>query len=503
MKTMRLAGALAGLLLVVACSKKAVVAEETYLLTEAVTYMAPDERAPAEDAPATQLAAQAAVSTFSIDVDSGSYSLARHHLREGRLPEVHALRTEEFLNYFDYDYPLPASAEVPFSTTLELAPTPWAAGKHLLLVGLKGYEVPASDLPPANLVFLIDTSGSMDEPRRLPLLKQAFRDFASTLRPVDRVSIVAYAGSPGLVLPATAGDQRSRIVGALESLAAGGATDGGSAIRLAYRIARENFVAGGINRVILATDGDFNVGLTTVGELESLIAVERKGGVSLTVLGFGYGGMGDGVAEKLADAGNGNYAFVDDDLEADKVLRREVGATLLTIAADVKVQVEFNPNQVESYRLIGYANRVLAGHEFRDDRVDAGEIGAGHDVTALYEVVLAAGAAPAVATRLAADEIARVRVRYKTPGEPVSRLLEQPLVRADLAPSVSDRLRFAAAVAAFGERLAGRGFESFGYPEIAEAVRSTHLPDPHGERMELADLAELAGTLAPSAQLLE
>lgn len=434
------------------------------------------------------------VSTFSIDVDTASYSRARRALRSGQFPVPSDVRTEEFLNYFDYAYRQPVGRETPFSTTVEVGPAPWQGGKHLLLVGLKGYDLPAAQLPPANLVFLVDTSYSMIAPDCFPLLIEALRGFTRTLRAQDRVAIVTYASSAELALPSTPGDRKSDIADALGRLDVGGSTDGGGGIRLAYEIARQNFIAGGVNRVILATDGDFNVGLATPDALEPLIAAERADGISLTVLGFGDSSMGDRIAERLADAGNGNYAFIDDDLEADKVLRREVGATLLTIAADVKVQVEFNPQHVAEYRLIGYANRVLRNEQFADDAVDAGEIGAGHDVTALYEITLAAPAEPVVTT-LAPDELARVRLRYKAPGGSESRLIEQPVTVAEVRP-LSKRLQFASTVVAFAERLAGRGVEDYDFERIAEAARTAQLPDPLGERAEMADLAELAAALS-------
>jgi Ca-activated chloride channel family protein len=442
------------------------------------------------------------VSTFSIDVDTASYSRARRALRDGQLPEPTDVRTEEFLNYFDYAYPPPSSGTMPFSTTVDVGPAPWAGGKHLMLVGLKGYEVPAARLPPANLVFLVDTSYSMIVPDRLPLLVESLRGFTQILRPQDRVSIVTYAGHAGVVLPATPGDQKARIAFALGELDIGsGGTDGSAGIKLAYSVARENFIAGGVNRVILATDGDFNVGLATPDALEPLIEKEREGGISLTVLGFGDSSLGDRIAERLADKGNGNYAFIDDDLEADKVLRREMGATLLTIASDVKVQVEFNPQLVRDYRLLGYANRVLRNEQFSDDSVDAGEIGAGHDVTALYEITLA-GSGPAALTSLGPEELARVRSRFKRPGESESALIERSVTKADVRP-LSKRLHFASAVAAFAERLAGRGFEGYGFERIAEAARTSQLPDPLGERAEMADLAEVAGALLHAARYVD
>lgn len=448
-------------------------------------------------------AARQPLSTFSVDVDTASYARSREALREGRLPAPWSVRAEEFINYFDHGYPLPMDPVAPFSVTLEAAPAPWAPKRHLLLVGLKGYEVPAAQLPPANLVFLVDTSGSMDLPNRLPLLKQALDKLVDALRPQDRVAIVTYAGHAGLLLPSTTGDRKAVIRHALQRLTAEGSTDGGEGIKLAYAIARNGMIEGGINRVILASDGDFNVGVVSLDELETLVAEQRESGVSLTVLGFGTPADGELRSEKLADAGNGNYAYIDDAAEADRVLRRELSSSLLTIASDVKVQVEFNPAQVADYRLIGYANRVLASQQFADDRVDAGEIGAGHDVTALYDLALVGSGGsrmphePAAnAGSLGADEIARVRLRYKLPGETESRLIEQPLVRADLVPSPSARLRFAAAVAGYADRLCEvSDLDGYDFVQLAALAASAGGADPDGARAEFVDLVELAGAM--------
>ncbi|HJU38399.1 MAG TPA: VWA domain-containing protein, partial [Tahibacter sp.] len=401
------------------------------------------------------------VSTFSIDVDTGSYANVRRMLTGGQLPPADAVRAEEFLNYFDYAYAPPATRDTPFRVTTEVAPSPWNRNRQLLLVGLKGYEVPKSQIPAANLVFLIDTSGSMDDPAKLPLLKQAFRRMVPNLRAQDRVAIVVYAGSAGLVLEPTPGDRHERIDAALDALAAGGSTNGGAGIALAYRLARENFVKGGVNRVILATDGDFNVGTTDTEALKTLVANERKTGVALTTLGFGAGNYNDELAEQLADVGNGNHAYIDTLDEANKVLGEELSATMLTIAKDVKIQVEFNPALVAEYRLIGYENRVLRREDFNNDKVDAGEIGAGHDVTALYELALVDsggeasdalryGAKPAAANA-DARELAFVKLRYKAPDGDTSRLVEYPVLRESIAARAGERLRFAAAVAAFAD----------------------------------------------------
>ena len=335
------------------------------------------------------------LSTFSIDVDTASYANLRRFLREGRLPPADAVRIEELINYFDYDYPEPEEGE-PFGIVTEMAACPWAPSHRLVHIGLRSKPVATADLPPNNLVFLLDVSGSMASAHKLPLLKKSFSLLARQLRPQDRISIVVYAGAAGMVLPPTSGAEKTDILATLSRLEAGGSTAGGAGIRLAYRLAREHFIQGGNNRVILATDGDFNVGVSSDGELVRMIEQERESGVFLTVLGFGTGNLKDSKMEQLADHGNGNYAYIDTLLEARRVLVEQLGATLLTVAKDVKLQVEFNPAQVRAYRLIGYENRRLRDEEFNDDRKDAGDLGAGHSVTALYEVIPAGSDEPLV-----------------------------------------------------------------------------------------------------------
>lgn len=466
--------------------------------------------------------AEQPVSTFSIDVDTGSYANVRRMLAAGELPPKDAVRVEELLNYFDYGYPKPASKDTPFQVTTELAPAPWNAKHVLMQIGIQGYDVDKAELPPANLVLLIDTSGSMDEPDKLPLLKKAFAQLVPQLRAKDRISIVTYAGSAGLVLPPTPGDHGGEILAALDNLAAGGSTNGGEGIQLAYAVARQAFVDGGINRVLLATDGDFNVGTANQEALETLVADQRKSGIALSTLGFGTGNYNDAMAEQLADVGNGNHAYIDSALEARKVLVEELGSTLLTIAGDVKVQVEFNPAVVAEYRLIGYENRMLKREDFNNDKVDAGEIGAGHDVTALYEVTLVgsggesvdplrygkgseAAAADAKAPRAAAGdaksgELALLRLRYKRPGENDSRLIETPLLRKDIAGEPSERLRFAASVAAFGDLLRGGTYvgQDFGWNGVIGLARGARGDDRNGYRGEFLQLAQTASSLQAS-----
>jgi Ca-activated chloride channel family protein len=450
--------------------------------------------------------AESPVSTFSNDVDTGSYSNVRRMLAGGALPPTDAVRAEEFVNYFDYGYTPPSSLETPFSVTTEIAPSPWNAQRQLLLVGIQGYRVPASQIPASNLVFLIDTSGSMDDPAKLPLLRDAFKQLVPQLRAQDRVSIVVYAGSAGLVLPPTAGDRHDTILAALDALSAGGSTNGGQGIALAYRMAEQAFIKNGVNRVILATDGDFNVGTTDTEALKTIIADKRASGVALTTLGFGAGNYNDEMAEQLADIGNGNHFYIDTANEARKVLVDEMSSTMLTIAKDVKIQIEFNPLVVAEYRLIGYENRQLRREDFANDKVDAGDIGAGHDVTALYELTLVGSDAaqidplryaPASAvTRASDDEIAFLKLRYKRPSESSSRLIERPLQRRDIADRASDRLGFAASVAAFADGLrGGTHLGTMDFAGIAQLARADRRADPFGYRAEFVALVDKAAAL--------
>jgi Ca-activated chloride channel family protein len=333
-----------------------------------------------------QLVSEQPVSTFSLDVDTGSYTNVRQMLSAGRLPPADAVRAEEFINYFDYGYTPPSDREQPFSVTTELAPSPWNAKRQLLLVGIQGYRVPKAQIPASNLVFLIDTSGSMDEPDKLPLLQASLKQLVGQLRAQDRVAIVAYAGYAGVVLPSTAGSQHATIDAAIDHLGAGGSTNGGAGIELAYAQAEQGFIKNGVNRVILATDGDFNVGTVNQEALKTIIEDHRKSGVALTTLGFGEGNYNDAMAVMLADVGNGSHHYIDSLQEGRRVLVDEMSATLLTIAKDVKIQLEFNPAQVQEYRLIGYEKRLLKREDFNNDKVDAGEIGAGANVTAIYEI---------------------------------------------------------------------------------------------------------------------
>lgn len=450
--------------------------------------------------------AEQPVSTFSIDVDTGSYSNVRRMLSYGQLPPKDAVRVEEMINYFDYGYPGPADRSQPFRISTELAPAPWDDKRVLMQVGLQGYEVPREQIPASNLVFLIDTSGSMESPDKLPLLRDSFRQMVPRLRAQDRVSIVVYAGSAGLVLPPTPGDRHGEILDALGKLSAGGSTNGGEGIELAYAMAKQGFVEGGVNRIILATDGDFNVGIYDPRALETRVERGRKDGIALTTLGFGRGNYNDALAERLADVGNGNHAYIDNLMEARKVLVEELSSTLLTIASDVKIQVEFNPAQVAEYRLIGYENRRLAREDFNNDQVDAGEIGAGHDVTAIYELCLVGmgcessdplryAAAPATAPQ--AQELAFLKLRYKQPGSDRSVLVEQPVTRRQLRREAGESLRFAAAVAAYADLLrGGRNTNGYTWDQVEALARGARGEDPWGYRGEFLQLVAQARSLS-------
>ncbi|HEX8476463.1 MAG TPA: VWA domain-containing protein [Pyrinomonadaceae bacterium] len=455
--------------------------------------------------------ARAPLSTFSIDVDTASYSNTRRFINEGQLPPPDAVRIEELINYFSYAYEQPTGS-APFSVTTEVAACPWNTAHRLVHIGLQGKRIETENLPPANLVFLMDVSGSMNEPNKLPLVKTALRTLTEQLTARDRVAIVVYAGTSGLVLPSTTGDRKGEILGALDRLEAGGSTNGGQGIQLAYRIAQDNFIKDGINRVILTTDGDFNVGVTNENELVRLIEEKRANGVFLSVLGFGSGNLKDSTMEKLADKGNGNYAYIDTVSEARKVLGEQVGGTLATIAKDVKIQIEFNPRQVAGYRLIGYENRLLRDEDFNDDTKDAGEIGAGHTVTALYEIVPygqkveASGVdklkyqEPAVPSETAmSKEMLTVKLRYKEPNGDESRLISVGIADANGSiDNASENLKFSAAVAAFGMLLRDSKYKGDAtYDRVIQLARASTGADLRGYRAEFIQLAEKAKTLAP------
>ncbi len=449
------------------------------------------------------------VSTFSIDVDTGAYAVIRRYLNQGSLPPSNAVRIEELINYFDYDYPQPDMNKQPFSIATEVAPAPWNPQRHLVRIGLQGY-LPQHDRPAANLVFLVDVSGSMESANKLPLLKNALRLMIKQLDEQDRVTMVVYAGSSGVVLETTAGDRRADIDAALNRLSAGGSTHGSAGIHLAYSMAQQSFIEDGVNRVILATDGDFNVGTVDHDALIDLIARKRDQGIALTTLGFGGGNYNDHLMEQLADHGDGNYAYIDNLNEARKVLVEQLDATLETIARDVKIQVEWNPQQVAEYRLIGYENRLLQREDFNNDRVDAGDIGAGHRVTALYEITLTSSEDRQVdplryqpqqhqSPGNKAQELAFIRLRYKQPQADQSQLIEQALLSSQVLDSLklaSSDLRFSAAVAAWGELLrGGEKLPGFNYQDVLELARRSKGKDNHGYRGEFLKLVQLSATL--------
>lgn len=452
------------------------------------------------------------LSTFSIDVDAAAYSNVRSMLNMGHLPPAGAVRIEEMINYFHYEYPQP-DGDKPFSINTEIASCPWNEQHKLVLIGLQGKKIPVENLPPSNLVFLIDVSGSMMEPNKLPLVKQSMKILTDQLRPQDKVAIVVYAGAAGVVLPATDGEHKDRIKDAIEQLQAGGSTAGGAGIQLAYKIAQENFVKNGNNRVLLCTDGDFNVGVSSDASLETLIEEKRKTGVFLTVLGYGSDNYRDGKMQKLADKGNGNHAYIDNFSEARKVLVNEFGGTLFTIAKDVKLQVEFNPAKVQSYRLIGYENRMLNKEDFNDDSKDAGELGSGHTVTALYEVVpvgvkdefakpvdkLKYQQQPATVTSTSSsNEILTVKFRYKQPDGDKSRLLEHPVIdQATVLYKTSENFRFAAAVAEFGMLLRNSAYkQSASFINVLSLAQNATGKDEEGYRSEFVKLVKNAEVLA-------
>ncbi len=446
------------------------------------------------------------LSTFSIDVDTASYANVRRFITGNRMPYKDAVRIEEMINYFSYDYPEPGGKH-PFSFISEISETPWNSGTRLLHIGLQGKKVSLKEIPPQNLVFLIDVSGSMSSPNKLPLLKKAFRLMVNQLRDRDRVAIVVYAGAAGLVLPSTSCSEKQRIIETFEKFNAGGSTAGGAGIKLAYRVAGENFIHKGNNRVILATDGDFNVGASNTGELVRMIEEKRKSGIYLTVLGFGMGNYKDSRMEQLADKGNGNYAYIDNLLEAKKVLVNEIGGTLQTIAKDVKIQIEFNPAKVREYRLIGYENRIMAAKDFDNDRKDAGEMGAGHTVTALYEIVLKNekkgkndlkySTTKIREEALKSNEIATIKFRYKKPDGSKSILVVSPIEEKIVNLNEStDNFRFSAAVAQWGMILRDSKFKkNSSYRQVISLAKSAKGEDREGYRAEFIRLVEMTRAL--------
>jgi len=450
------------------------------------------------------------LSTFSIDVDEAAYSNIRRYLENGTIPPAGAVRIEEMINYFDYTYSKPADGE-PFTVNTEISECPWNPQHQLVHIGLQGKEIPLDNLPPSNMVFLVDVSGSMDEPNKLPLVQASMNMLVDQLREKDKVAIVVYAGSAGLVLPSTSGADKTAIKEAINNLKAGGSTAGGEGIKLAYKTAKENFLKNGNNRIILATDGDFNVGASSDDALVRLIEEERKSGVFLSVLGYGMGNYKDNKMQQLADKGNGNHSYIDNINEAGKVLVKEFGSTLFTIASDVKIQVEFNPAKVQAYRLVGYENRMLAAEDFNDDTKDAGELGSGHTVTALYEVIpvgvkddFTKSTDPLKyqsnerKTSTNTDEIITIKLRYKKPGEEMSKLLSHAVRDNHIAlVNTSDNFRFSAAVAEFGLLLRSSDYkQQASYGQVASMAKSAKGIDENGYRAEFIRLVKAATSLA-------
>ncbi|UGA56638.1 vWA domain-containing protein [Vibrio sp. VB16] len=448
------------------------------------------------------------LSTFSIDVDTGSYANVRSYLNMGRKPPTDAIREEAFINYFDYQYAASQDKNQPFSVNTEIAPSPWNEHRQLLRIALKGYDVPQAERKSSNLVFLVDVSGSMNEANKLPLLVQSLSMLVKELNEKDTVSLVTYAGHSSVVLEPTKGNEKETITNALKSLSAGGGTYGESGIIMAYQQARSNFIKEGVNRVILATDGDFNVGIASIDALKEMIANERDKGVSLTTLGFGRGNYNDAMMEQLANIGDGNHAYIDTLHEAKKVLLRQMSGTLQTIASDVKIQIEFNPNIVKEYRLIGYQNRILKDEDFNNDKVDAGEIGAGHTVTALYEITLTGEKGQiddlrydrkTIAAENFEGELAQVKVRYKLPESEKSVLTTSIVSNHQIKERfdhASEDFQFASSVAAFAQKLKDNDYlDSLSYEKIADIARENRGKDPYNYRGEFISLVELAQSL--------
>jgi len=475
-----------------------------------LVYMPGADKFPDAQANKAILVEEQPVSTFSTDVDTASYAFVRRQLNSGQVPPSAAVRVEEMVNYFPYAYARPKNRSQPFAVTTEVMPSPWQAGNQLLHIAVRGFDIEKAERPPMNVVLLVDVSGSMGPADRLPLLKQGFRLFAESLRPQDRVAIVTYASGTAVALEPTTGQDKQKILGAIDALGAGGSTAGSEGLQRAYALAERHFDKAAVNRVILATDGDFNVGIRDPRDLERFVADKRKSGVYLSILGVGAGNLNDALIQRLAQSGNGNAAYIDSLLEARKALGEELGSTMFPIANDVKMQVEFNPAQVAAYRLIGYETRMLSRQDFKDDKVDAGDMGAGHTVTAIYEITPAGAADRLVdplrygerkkaAPAAKSGELCFVRVRYKLPGESTSRLVEQSVraasARTTLASAPLDQ-RFAVAVAAFGQRLRGEAqLADYSYADIADLANGARGVDSEGYRAEFVKLVRMTESL--------
>ncbi len=465
------------------------------------------------------LVSEKPVSTFSIDVDTASYSNMRRLLMQGQLPPKDSVKIEELVNYFNYDYLAPSKLESPFSVTTELAQSPWDKHKKLLHIGIKGYDINKEELPAANLVFLVDVSGSMQNPNKLGLVKKSLKLLLRQLDKEDKVSLVVYAGAAGIVLEPTRVSEKVKIERAIDKLTAGGSTNGEAGIIEAYAMAKQGFIKGGINRVIIASDGDMNVGRSSINQLKELIEKKRKSGIALTTLGFGMGNYNYALMEQLADVGNGNAAYIDNLLEAQKVLVEEMSSTLLTIAKDVKIQIEFSP-RVKEYRLIGYENRLLKREDFNNDKVDAGDIGAGHTVTAIYEISLVGSNGsvdplryqkisvtkkPDLAVTSFNNELAFIKIRYKKPQQSHSQLITKVIKMDDViadTKETSDNFKFSASVVAFGQLLkGGKYLGDLNYNDIIELAKQAKGEDKGGYRSQFIKLVELAKNLSPDNNL--
>lgn len=464
------------------------------------------ERYPNAQANPIKRVADDPVSTFSVDVDTAAYSNVRRFLQDGQRPPSDAVRVEELVNYFDYGYARPEDRTTPFSSYVALAPSPWSGERQILHVGIQGFDVPRAEAPPLNLVFLIDTSGSMMGPDRLPLAQKSLELLIEQLRPQDRVAMVAYAGSAGAVLAPTDGRQKLKMRCALGALHAGGSTAGGQGLGLAYALAKQNYDPKAVNRVILVTDGDFNVGVADPAKLKDFVSDQRKSGVYLSVYGYGRGNYNDTMMQALAQNGNGTAAYVDSLQEARKLFRTDFTKSLFPIADDVKIQIEFNPAQVSEYRLIGYETRLLNREDFNNDQVDAGEVGAGASVTALYEITPAGAKGSsdplrygrAAAATGGGGELAFLKIRYKLPGQAKSQLIQRPITQAQLSPTLRaapEPTQWAVAVAGFGQKLKRdpRVSDGFGWNDILTLAQSGRGADPYGERAEFVQLVRLAG----------
>ena len=477
----------------------------SYIAAEARSLRTDTERYQKQPENPVKAVAQEPVSTFSIDVDTGSYANVRRFLNNGRLPPKDAVRIEEIVNYFPYSYPLPQDGR-PFAVHTQTVDSPWQSEAKLIKIGIQAQDTAKKNLPPANLVFLVDVSGSMNSPDKLPLVKKTLRLLTQQLRPQDKVTIITYASGEKLVLSPTSGKDKDTILRAVNSLEAGGATSGERALRMAYEEAQKAFVKNGINRILLATDGDFNVGVADTETLKSMVAEKRKSGISLSTLGFGTDNYNEEMMEQIADAGDGNYSYIDSEKEAKKVLQHQLTSTLATVAQDVKIQVEFNPATVKEYRLVGYTNRTLRNEDFNNDKVDAGDIGSGHSVTALYEIIPQGKTGWLDSSRYqkaptadgSKNEYAYVKVRYKLPGQSASKLIEQPVPARSIPLAQADAdTRLALAAASYAQQLRGGEYNGkLDWSAIEKMAAATRARDPFGLIAEFRELVGIAKSLS-------